>query len=76
MDKVKHDKKFRLEYEGKHWIVDLAEWRDKKTGKGELRAYRVDGDITDPDLQIALDLEGAARAVSWAMPKKAKRLQS
>ena len=63
MEKIRHDKNFRLVYEGINWTVDLAEWFDKKTGKGELRAYRIDGDITTPLLQEALQLEAESRGL-------------
>ena len=64
--KVRHDRDFRLEHEGKHWIVEVAEWRDHATGKGELRAYRIDGDVTTPLLREALELEAASRGLAWA----------
>jgi hypothetical protein len=67
--KVRHDRKFRLFHEGRDWIVDLAEWRDETNGKGELRAYRIDGDITTPLLVEALDLEAQARGLQWSMDK-------
>lgn len=50
-----------------HWIVDLAEWRDETSKKGELRAYRIDGDITTPLLREALDLEAQVRGLQWSM---------
>jgi hypothetical protein len=69
MIKVKHQRHFRLEWEGCHWTVNLSEWRDEKTGRGELRAYAVEGDITDPGLIEALDLEAQARGLAWRLNK-------
>ena len=63
--KTRHDREFLLTHEDKSWTIDLAEWRDEKTGKGELRAYRIDGDITTPLLREALELEAAARGLTW-----------
>lgn len=67
MKKVKHQKNFKLTHEGKVWTLDLAEWRDTKTGKGQLRVYRVDGDITNPLLREALELEATVRGLNWSM---------
>jgi hypothetical protein len=64
MKKVRHDRSFKLSYEGQHWTVDLAEWRDSTTGKGELRTYAVNGDITSPLLSEALELEADKRALA------------
>jgi hypothetical protein len=63
MIKTRHDRDFQLRHEGFLWTVDLAEWRDKVTGKGELRAYRIQGDITTPLLGEALALEAQSRAL-------------
>jgi hypothetical protein len=65
--KVRHDRNFKLSHEGLNWIVDLAEWRDETSKKGELRAYRIDGDITTPLLKEALDLEAQVRGLQWSM---------
>lgn len=59
--KIWHDKNHRVEYEGKHWIVDASMWRTSDSSM-QLRVYRVLGDITDPDLKEALELEGEALA--------------
>jgi hypothetical protein len=67
--KVRHDKAFRLAHEGQVWTVDLAEWRDAETGKGELRCYRVEGNVTTPLLAEALRLEAQARGLDWHLAK-------
>lgn len=61
--KVKHERGFPLKYEGQTWIVELAEWRDQ-FGKGELRVYRIEGDITSKDLADALQNEADGRGLS------------
>jgi|LakMenE01Jun11ns_1017448.scaffolds.fasta_scaffold9930028_9 hypothetical protein len=65
--KVRHDREFNLSHEGLRWIVDLAEWRDETSKRGELRAYRIDGDITTPLLREALELEAQTRGLQWSM---------
>jgi uncharacterized OsmC-like protein len=67
--KVRHDRNFKLAHEGQHWTVDLAEWRDSATGKGELRAYAVNGDITSPLLRDALELEADKRCLAHLLGK-------
>ena len=64
MNKVKHEKDFRLELDGTFWTIDLAEWRDPANGSGELRVYRVEGDITTPKLADALELEAGSRGLA------------
>lgn len=64
MIKRKHDKNHRLEYEGKAWNVNIAEWWDANAQKGELRVYRIEGDVTSPLLNDALVLEAQARGLS------------
>lgn len=64
MRKVSHDKHFTLKHEGKSWILDCAVWIDRRTGKGEFRVYRIDGDITTPLLAEALELEAQGRALT------------
>jgi hypothetical protein len=53
MKKVDHQKNYRLEHEGLFWHIDFAEWRGDD-GKGEIRVYRIDGDVTTPLLHEAL----------------------
>jgi hypothetical protein len=64
MEKIKALIGFKLEYEGQSWIVDLAIWVNRKTGKGELRCYRVEGDITSPLLAEALQNKAEAEALN------------
>jgi len=64
MTKKHHDKALVIEHEGMKWTVDAAEWRDA-SGKGELRVYRIEGDITKLDvLKEALQLEADARGLA------------
>jgi len=67
MTKVRHDRSFKLRHEGQVWTMDLAEWRNKATGKGQLRCYRIDGDVTTPLLAEALQLEADARGLAWRL---------
>jgi hypothetical protein len=67
MKKVRHDKNLRIDHEGKFWIVDLAEWRNAADTRGELRVYRVEGDVTTPLLAEALEAEAQGRALSLMM---------
>lgn len=64
LKKVRHDKNLRLEHEGKFWIVDAAEWRNADDTRGELRVYRIEGDVTTPLLAQALQAEAEGRALS------------
>jgi hypothetical protein len=64
MKKVRHDRALRIAYEGKVWIVDAAEIRFEDTGRGELRVYRVHGDVTTPLLAEALQLEADSRGLA------------
>lgn len=66
MNKVKHDRDFCLKYEDKVWIVDIAEWRGA-AGEGELRCYRVEGDVTTPLLAEALQNEADSRGLAALM---------
>jgi len=60
MKKVWHDKDYTLNHEGLSWNLDIAEWRDQ--GRGELRVYRIEGDVTNSKLleglQILADSKG------------------
>lgn len=62
MKKIRHDKAFILEHEGYKWTMDLAEWFDPDTSHGELRCYRIEGDINGP-YREALELEAATRGL-------------
>jgi hypothetical protein len=64
MKKVRHDKALRIAYEGKVWIVEAAEWRSLDDTRGELRVYRIEGDVTTPLLAEALQAEAEGRALS------------
>jgi hypothetical protein len=64
MKKVRHDKALRIRYEGKVWIVDAAEWRTPDGSRGELRVYRIEGDVTTPLLGEALQAEAESRTLS------------
>lgn len=63
MKKVRHDRRLRLEHEGKVWVVDAAEFRSVDDSRGELRVYRVEGDVTTPLLREALEAEAQGRAL-------------
>lgn len=55
MRKVWHDRDYRLVFAGNVWTLDVAEWREvKKPERGELRVYRVHGDVSQPLLDRAL----------------------
>lgn len=60
--KVRHDKELRIDYEGFSWVVDCAEWRDDQ-GRGQLRVYRIIGDVTTPMLREALQNEADGRGL-------------
>lgn len=61
MSKVRHDRALVIEHEGQRWTIDAAEWRDGR--HGELRVYRINGDITSPLLADALALEAQSRSL-------------
>jgi hypothetical protein len=62
--KVRHDRALIVRSEGNRWTVDAAEWRDAK-GRGELRVYRIEGDITNlAALKDALQAEADARGLA------------
>jgi hypothetical protein len=63
MKKVRHDRNLRIDHEGKFWIVDAAEWRNAAGTRGELRVYRIEGDVTTPLLAEALQAEAEGRAL-------------
>lgn len=67
MWKTHHDKRYQLRHEGQLWVLDLAVWYDKETQKGELRVYRVEGNVTTPLLIEALQLEAAARGLKLSV---------
>ena len=69
MNKVRHDKDFRLELDGTFWTIDVAEWRDPANASGELRVYRIGGDITNPKLRDALELEASTRGLALLLNK-------
>jgi hypothetical protein len=62
MKKIRHDRNIRIEHEGCVWNIDAAEWRNGE-GRGELRVYRIHGDVTTPLLVEALELEAASRGL-------------
>lgn len=66
-EKIWHDKNKRIEHEGHVWHIDAAAWRDKSTGKGVIRVYRVHGDINASALSEALNLLAATEGFTWAM---------
>lgn len=57
MRKISHNKNYILEYEGKKWKLDVAIWMSSDNSYGELRVYKIEGDVTTPLLQEALELE-------------------
>jgi hypothetical protein len=65
MKKVRHDKALKIEHEGQRWTLDAAEWNDGQ--RGELRVYRVHGDITSPLLAEALEVEAQDRGLALCM---------
>jgi hypothetical protein len=67
LKKVRHDRELRLEHEGKVWTIDAAEWRNETKTRGELRVYRIEGDVTTPLLGQALQAEAESRALGLTM---------
>ncbi len=63
MKKIRHDRNLRIEHEGFAWNVDAAEWVGSD-GSGELRVYKIHGDVTTPLLVEALELEAVARGLN------------
>lgn len=67
MKKTAHNTDFRLEHGGLHWTVDIATWRDDEDGTGELRVYRIHGDVTTPLLREGLEALADVRGLQLAM---------
>ena len=55
MQKVSHSKGYTLLYEGQQWVIEFAIWINPASTKGELRVYRIEGDVTSPLLSQALE---------------------
>lgn len=62
-----HKKDHVLNHEGKRWTVDIAAWEDLDGKSGQLRVYRVEGDVTTPLLKEALEAEAAAEGLRLTM---------
>jgi hypothetical protein len=46
--KVWHDRNYRLVFGGNVWNIDVAQWSEPDhPERGELRVYRVEGDVSD-----------------------------
>lgn len=53
--KVWHDRNYRLEFGGNVWHLDVAQWSEVgHPERGELRVYRVEGDVSSGLLDRAL----------------------
>lgn len=64
-EKVAHHREHHLEYEGRHWTIDYAVWRNSESG--ELRVYRIFGDVTTPLLAKALQAMAGAEGLRLAL---------
>lgn len=71
MEKTEHLRDFKLQHEGRTWIVEIAVWRQVlDPGKGELRVYRIEGDVTNRALlNEALQAEADTRGLAIALEK-------
>lgn len=67
LTKGRHDRSLRIEHEGKVWTIEAAEWRNKDKTRGELRVYRIEGDVTTPLLAEALQAEADSRALGLSI---------
>jgi hypothetical protein len=47
--KVWHDRNYRLQFAGNVWHLDVAQW-EESPGKGELRVYRIEGDVSNMEI--------------------------
>lgn len=67
LKKGRHDRALRIEHEGKVWTIEAAEWRNEARTRGELRVYRIEGDVTTPLLAEALQAEADSRALGLSV---------
>lgn len=71
MEKTEHLRDYKLSHEGKTWTVEIAVWRQVlDPGRGELRVYRIEGDVTNQALlNEALQAEADNRGLALTLRK-------